>query len=109
MSKEQLDLLDCLAAPPSCSSEAMPTHEDAPAEVDVTSVRLIRTDPACDMHRFYSLEFATSLFGERGVVRHWGRIRTSGRSRTDWFNEPQEAEAAFLVLLKGKRRRGYTS
>lgn len=109
MSDEQIDLLDWLAGQPSCSSEVIPTLEDAPAEVGVASVRLTRNDPACNMHRFYSLEFATSLFGERGVVRHWGRIGTSGRSRTDWFNEPQEAEAAFLVLLTAKRRRGYTS
>lgn len=72
MSKEQLDLLDWLVGQPSCSSEVMPTLEDAPAEVDVTSVRLTRSDPACNMPRFYSLELATSLFGEHGVVRHWG-------------------------------------
>ncbi|MRX51446.1 WGR domain-containing protein [Paracoccus sp. S-4012] len=41
------------------------------------------------------------------MVRHRGRIGTSGRSRTEWFNEPQQAEAAFLILLRAKRSRGY--
>ena len=49
----------------------------------------------------------SSLFGECGVVRHWGRIGTAGRSRTDWYEEPQEAESAFQDLLKAKQRRGY--
>ena len=81
--------------------------KDATGAQSVTPVLLTRADPSCNMHRFYGLELAASLFGECGVVRHWGRIGTSGRSRTDWFDEPQEAEAAFLILLRAKRRRGY--
>lgn len=102
MSEEQLDLLEGLVAHLSGSAE-VGASDDAPAE----PVRLTRTDPACNMQRFYSLELATSLFGERGVVRHWGRIGTAGRSRTDWYEEPQEAESAFQDLLKAKQRRGY--
>ena len=108
MSEEQIDLLDWLAAHPPGAPESVPSAcEDAVEDPGVTPVLLTRADSACNMHRFYSLELATSLFGECGVVRHWGRIGTSGRSRTDWFNEPQEAEAAFLILLRAKRRRGY--
>lgn len=108
MSEEQIDLLDWLAAHPPASPEVMPSPgEDATGVQNVAPVLLTRADPSCNMHRFYGLEFATSLFGECGVVRHWGRIGTSGRSRTEWFNEPQLAEAAFLILLKAKRRRGY--
>ncbi|MRX51086.1 WGR domain-containing protein [Paracoccus sp. S-4012] len=73
----------------------------------VTPVLLTRADPSCNMHRFYSLELATSLFGECGVVRHRGRVGASGRSRTDWFEKPCEAEAAFSILLRAKHRRGY--
>ncbi len=107
MSEEQLDLLEWLAAHPPDTPEGRLTADAAPAEIHVTPVRLTRSDPACNMQRFYSLELATSLFGERGVVRHWGRIGTAGRSRTDWYEEPQEAESAFQDLLKAKQRRGY--
>ena len=107
MSEEQIDLLDWLAAHPPRSPEAAPAPDCEPAGSEPTPVLLTRADPSCNMHRFYGLELATSLFGECGVVRHWGRIGTSGRNRTDWFNEPQEAEAAFLILLRAKRRRGY--
>ena len=107
MSEEQLDLLDWRAGQPSCSSEVMPTLEDAPAERHVTQVRLTRADRARNMHRFYSLELAISLFGECGVARPWGRIGTAGRSRTDWYDRPDEAESAFQDLLSRKQRRGY--
>lgn len=111
MSEEQIDLLDWLAAHPIASPEViLSPGEDATGVQGVAPeapVLLTRADPSCNMHRFYGLELATSLFGECGVVRHWGRIGTSGRSRTEWFNEPQQAEAAFLILLRAKRRRGY--
>lgn len=120
MSQEQIDLLDWPAAHLACcrfrgqqanppgSPEIMPSScEDATQVRSVTPVLLTRADPSRNMHRFYGLELATSLFGECGVVRHWGRIGTSGRSRTDWFNEPQEAEDAFSILLRAKRSRGY--
>ena len=108
MSDEQIDLLDWLDAHPLGAPEVVPSaFEDANAAQSVTPVLITRADPSCNMHRFYGLELATSLFGECGVVRHWGRIGTSGRSRTDWFNEAEEAEAAFLVLLRAKHRRGY--
>lgn len=108
MSEGQLDLLEWLAAQPPDTLGVTATADAAPAEVDVTPVRLTRTDPACNMDRFYSLEFATSLFGEWGVVRHWGRIGTSGRTRTDWYTTAQEAEAAYQDLLQAKQRRRYT-
>jgi Uncharacterized conserved protein len=108
MSDDQIDLLDWLEAHPPDAPDTMPSaYEGATGTESMAPVLLTRADPASNMHRFYGLEFATSLFGECGVVRHWGRIGTSGRRRTDWFNEPQEAEAAFLVLLRAKRRRGY--
>ncbi|WP_425467366.1 WGR domain-containing protein [Rubellimicrobium roseum] len=49
------------------------------------------------------------LFGECGVVRHWGRIGASGQTRTDWYREAPEAETALQALLRVKRRRGYVS
>ena len=108
MSDEQIDLLDWLAAHPPDAPDAMPSSgEEAMDNPGVAPVLLTRADPACNTHRFYGLEIATSLFGECGVVRHWGRIGISGLTRSDWFDEPREAEAAFLILLQAKCRRGY--
>ena len=54
---------------------------------------------------------ATSLFGEVGVVRQWGRIGNQGQSqsRTDWYEEVGPAEAAWQTLVIQKQRRGYDS
>lgn len=108
---EQLDLLDWLAAlppsPPSVASELAPVFASPSHGPD--SIFLTRVDPSCNMRRFYSVTLAVSLFGERGVVRQWGRIGTSGQTRTDWYEAPPEAESALQALLRAKRRRGYTS
>jgi predicted DNA-binding WGR domain protein len=59
------------------------------------------------MSRFYSLALATGLFGECGVVRHWGRIGTSGQSRTEWYEALDRAAAELSRMAARKRRRGY--
>ncbi len=105
---EQLDLLDWLAMQPPCPTP--PTADlppVAPAVPDLSPVHLTRVDPACNMRRFYSLALASSLFGDCGVVRRWGRIGTAGQSQTDWYREPCKAGEAFRSLLRAKRRRGY--
>lgn len=108
MSDEQIDLLDWLAAHPPGCFEVMPfSYEDATEAQGVTPVLLTRADPPCNMHRFYGLERVTSFFCECGVARHWERIGTTSRNQTDWFSEPQEAEAAFQDRLRAKCRRGY--
>ena len=108
---EQLDLLDWLSAqppsPPSAAPGLAPTFNARTPDPD--PVHLTRVDPSCNMRRFYSVALATSLFGECGVTRQWGRIGTSGQRRTDWYSHPPEAETALQGLLRAKRRRGYTS
>jgi predicted DNA-binding WGR domain protein len=106
---EQLDLLDWLAAQPPSPPPAAP--ENTPVVTAQTSdpVLLTRVDPSCNMRRFYSLALATSLFGECGVVRHWGRIGALGQTQTDWYGEASEAKTALQALLRVKRRRGYAS
>ncbi len=109
MSKpEQPDLLDWLAAQPPCPA---PPTSNLPAVAlavpDLRPVHLTRVDPACNMSRFYSLALSTSLFGECGVVREWGRIGTTGQSRTDWYSRTSEAETNLKALLQAKRKRGY--
>jgi len=102
----QLDLLEWLASQGPCPAPA-DLSPDLPAS-DSTPMLLTRVDPSCNMRRFYSVTLATSLFGECGVVRQWGRIGTSSQSRTDWYEEAHEAGSALQALLRAKRRRGYT-
>jgi predicted DNA-binding WGR domain protein len=104
----QLDLLDWLVAQAPCPAAAEPLPLP-PAPDGTGSVLLIRVDPSCNMRRFYSVALATSLFGECGVVRQWGRIGTEGQSRTNWYDEPREAESVLKDLLQAKRKRGYGS
>jgi predicted DNA-binding WGR domain protein len=110
MSKpEQLDLLDWLAAQPPCPPPDTPAVEAVSPATSATSVHLTRVDPSCNMSRFYSLALATSLFGECGVVRQWGRIGTSGQSRTEWYEARDRAAAELERMAARKRRRGYSS
>ncbi len=106
---EQLDLLDWLAAQPPGPAPDAPALESASTANSPGPVILTRVDPSCNMRRYYSVALATSLFGERGVVRQWGRIGTSGQSRTDWYGRAPEAENALQALYSAKRRRGYTT
>ena len=101
----QLDLLDWLAVQASCPTAAEPSLVP-PAPDGIGPVLLTRVDPSCNMRRFYSVALATSLFGECGVVRQWGRIGTLGQTRTDWYDGSGPAEAARQQLLSQKQRRG---
>ncbi|WP_246849619.1 WGR domain-containing protein [Rubellimicrobium arenae] len=106
---EQLDLMDWLAALPPGPAPAAPEPALVVIDQSPDLVLLTRVDPSCNMRRFYSLALVTSLFGECGVVRHWGRIGTSGQTRTDWYGAAPEAKTALHALLRVKRRRGYVS
>jgi predicted DNA-binding WGR domain protein len=41
-------------------------------------IKLTRSDPSKNMHRFYALQLAPTLFGEWVLVAEWGRIGSSG-------------------------------
>jgi predicted DNA-binding WGR domain protein len=66
--------------------------------------RIERTE---GLFRYYRLQIVRGLFGDWGLVREWGRIGSSGRSRTDWFASEAEAKDARFVLQMSKTRRGY--
>ncbi|SEN90551.1 WGR domain-containing protein [Palleronia pelagia] len=70
-------------------------------------MRLIRSNPKTNTHRFYCMEIVPGLFGEWGLVREWGRIGRSGRVRTDWFATEIEAKDARFALNMQKAKRGY--
>jgi predicted DNA-binding WGR domain protein len=60
-----------------------------------------------NQQRYYTLEVVGGLFGNWGLVREWGRIGRSGRTRTDWFASRADACAASDQLGRQKSKRGY--
>ncbi|MBP1807664.1 WGR domain-containing protein [Rubellimicrobium aerolatum] len=102
---EQLDLLDWLTAQPAeppLAASALHLYVGLTASPAAPApVLLTRVDPSCNMRRLSGLALAQSLWGEAGVVCHWGRIGSQGQSRTDWHGSLEVAMAA------RKRRRGY--
>lgn len=68
---------------------------------------MARFDAEANVDRFYSVQLTQSLFGEVGVERQWGRRRTYGRCRLDWYKNGQDAETALTDLVKVKLSRGY--
>jgi predicted DNA-binding WGR domain protein len=71
-------------------------------------IKLTRTDPALNMHRFYALQLGLTLFGEWLLVAEWGRIGSPGRVKEQAFASPDLAQAALTKRLRVKIRRGYT-
>jgi predicted DNA-binding WGR domain protein len=61
------------------------------------------------MARYYGLTLQPTLFGEMSLVRHWGRIGTRGRQKTESFASAGEAISALSKLATQKIRRGYAS
>ena len=70
-------------------------------------MHLTRTDPKTNLYRYYRLEIVKGLFGDWGLVREWGRIGSSGRVRTDWFDSERDAKDARFTLHMNKAKRGY--
>lgn len=70
-------------------------------------MRLTKTEPNANLHRFYRLEVVRGLFGNWGLVRNWGRIGSSGQVRTYWFDTEVEATNARFELQMAKAKRGY--
>ena len=79
--------------------EALPVPPDA--------VYLRRIDPGRHMARFYALAVDRDLFGQWLLIREWGRIGMSCRTRHDAYASEAEALAALAVLARAKRARGY--
>ena len=70
-------------------------------------MKLIRSEPASNMCRFYHMEIVPGLFDEWGLVREWGRVGRAGQVRTDWFESEAAAKNARFELHMTKAKRGY--
>jgi predicted DNA-binding WGR domain protein len=68
---------------------------------------LHRSDPSCNMARYYVLSLAPSLFGDAALIREWGRIGREGQRRVELYESQSRAVEALETWLQRKRRRGY--
>jgi len=75
--------------------------------VGLGAVHLTKTEPDANLHRFYRMDIVRGLFGDWGLVRNWGRLGSSGQSRTDWFDTESKAKGARFDLQMRKAKRGY--
>lgn len=69
-------------------------------------IRVVRVEPEQNMYRFYRLRRQADLFGGVTLFREWGRIGTSGRQKTDSFEDAGQAANALLALVRTKKQRG---
>ena len=66
-----------------------------------------RTDPAKNLHRFYVMHLAPTLFGDWSLLREWGRSGSPGRVRCDTFDSEQQARDAARRIRRTRERHGY--
>lgn len=74
--------------------------------MDVIEFRHIH--PARNRRRLYLLSEQRTLFGELGLIIHWGRIGSPLRMRTETFAARAEFEHRRDELVRLRTRHGYT-
>jgi predicted DNA-binding WGR domain protein len=80
---------------------------ESSGRLSAEGVMLRRIDPDKNMARFYSMEVERDLLGRVVLVRRWGRIGSTGKSRLDEHAGEGEALAALEALQIAKTRKGY--
>jgi len=70
-------------------------------------IKLTRSDPSKNMHRFYALQLAPTLFGEWILIAEWGRIGSPGAVRQKVFQSVDLAKAALARRQAVKIGWGY--
>jgi len=70
-------------------------------------LQLTRSNPSENVHRFYAVHLAPTLFGKWALVAEWGRIGSPGQVREQLFETEGLAQAALTKRLRIKTRRGY--
>ena len=70
-------------------------------------MRLTRSEPAKNMHRFYAMHLTPTLFGEWMLIAEWGRIGSPGTVRQQPFPTVDLALVALAERTRVKVRRGY--
>jgi predicted DNA-binding WGR domain protein len=80
---------------------------ESSGRLSAEGVMLRRIDPDKNMARFYSMEVERDLLGRVVLVRRWGRIGSTGKTRLDEHAGEGEALAALEALQIAKTRKGY--
>jgi predicted DNA-binding WGR domain protein len=73
----------------------------------MNSVILYRIENVRRMHRFYRMDVQPTLFGQWCLIREWGRIGSTGQTRSLHFPTAAEAHAALYKQHRSKESRGY--
>jgi predicted DNA-binding WGR domain protein len=68
---------------------------------------LERRDDSRNMARYYVLSIEPTLFGERALIREWGRIGSPGRRLGNLYTTQASAAEALEAWLARKLGRGY--
>jgi predicted DNA-binding WGR domain protein len=83
--------------------------DTAPSPVPFTDyVRLDSVDPGRNRARFFVRAWQRTLWGERVLVRVWGRRGTLGRTAVVRLAPDRCPEPAADALLRRRLRHGYT-
>jgi predicted DNA-binding WGR domain protein len=67
-----------------------------------------RSDPAKNLHRFYILRLAPTLFGDWTLLREWGRRGSPGTVRATTFDRLDDAQQAEARAIKRRIQHGYS-
>jgi predicted DNA-binding WGR domain protein len=70
-------------------------------------IQLTRSKPSSNLHRFYNLHLAPTLFGEWAMIAEWGRIGSPSTVKEQVFPSEESAEAALTKRVTCKAKRGY--
>jgi predicted DNA-binding WGR domain protein len=70
-------------------------------------IQLTRSKTSSNVHRFYAMHLAPTLFGKWALVAEWGRIGSPAQVREQLFETEPDAQAALTKRLRIKTRRGY--
>ena len=68
---------------------------------------MYKNDAELNIDRFYIVKLTQSLLGEVGVERCWGRRKTCGHLRLDWYDNIMLAQVSMDEIIKRKLHRGY--
>jgi predicted DNA-binding WGR domain protein len=69
---------------------------------------LTRSDPAKNLHRFYVVHLAPTLFGGWTLLCEWGRSGSPGTVRMTSFDSYADAEKAERSIIKRRLQHGYS-
>jgi predicted DNA-binding WGR domain protein len=65
---------------------------------------LTRAEPTKNLHRFYVVRLAPTLFGDWTLLREWGRSGSPGTVRQTSFAHYDDAEKAERQIIKRRLR-----